>query len=274
MKTRQSWVASASMLETPAAVRPFVVVNPLARRASSAVAEVVGQCYRMGIDAPRSLATTREETGSQQARQAVEAGADVVLVIGGDGTVRQVARELAGTGIRLGIVALGSGNVLAYNLGLTSLDLRTKVAIALSGPSTELDLGWARLQTVDGRQLDEPFLTMAGIGRDAKSIATIVDTDREDTETALLILNGGITVASDGIDPDTAALIRSKAAGDVRRKVGLAATFDAGGNLSQRFRRRPLGQRVDRAADTEARGSPDAAGQKTVGAAKYLDAFE
>ena len=42
MKTRQSWVASASMLETPAAVRPFVVVNPLARRASSAVAEVVG----------------------------------------------------------------------------------------------------------------------------------------------------------------------------------------------------------------------------------------
>ena len=77
MKTRQSWVASASMLETPAAVRPFVVVNPLARRASSAVAEVVGQCYRMGIDAPRSLATTREETGSQQARQAVEAGADV-----------------------------------------------------------------------------------------------------------------------------------------------------------------------------------------------------
>lgn len=111
MKTRQSWVASASMLETPAAVRPFVVVNPLARRASSAVAEVVGQCYRMGIDAPRSLATTREETGSQQARQAVEAGADVVLVIGGDGTVRQVARELAGTGIRLGIVALGSGNL-------------------------------------------------------------------------------------------------------------------------------------------------------------------
>jgi len=94
-----------------------------------------------------------------------------VLVIGGDGTVRQVARELAGTGIRLGIVALGSGNVLAYNLGLTSLDLRTKVAIALSGPSTELDVGWARLQTVDGRQLDEPFLTMAGIGRDAETVA-------------------------------------------------------------------------------------------------------
>lgn len=171
MKTRQSWVASASVLGTPAAVRPFVVVNPLARRASSAVAEVVGQCYRMGIDAPRSLATSREEPGSQQARQAVEAGADVVVVIGGDGTVRQVARELAGTGIRLGVVALGSGNVLAYNLGLTSLDLRTKVAIALSGPSTELDLGWARLQTVDGRQLDEPFLTMAGIGRDAETVA-------------------------------------------------------------------------------------------------------
>ncbi len=153
------------------ASQPFVVVNPLARRASSAVAEVVDQCDRLGIPIPRSLATTREQPGSAQARQALDSGADMVIVIGGDGTVRQVARELAGTDTRIGIVALGSGNVLAYNLGLANHDLGTKVSIALTGPSVQLDVGWASLHTASGQRYDEPFLTMAGIGRDAQTVA-------------------------------------------------------------------------------------------------------
>ena len=92
----------------------------------------------------------------------------MVIVIGGDGTVRQVARELAGTDTRISIVALGSGNVLAYNLGLANHDLATKISIALTGPSVELDVGWANLQTASGQRFDEPFLTLAGIGRDAQ----------------------------------------------------------------------------------------------------------
>lgn len=169
--TRRVWFDRPCAQPTPVASQPFVVVNPLARRASSAVAEVVGQCDRLGIPIPRSLATTREQPGSAQARQALDSGADMVIVIGGDGTVRQVARELAGTDTRISIVALGSGNVLAYNLGLANHDLATKISIALTGPSVELDVGWANLQTASGQRFDEPFLTMAGIGRDAQTVA-------------------------------------------------------------------------------------------------------
>lgn len=160
---------------TPLTAHPFVVVNPIARHASSAIAEIVRQCRTFGIPTPQSLATTPEEPGSSQARQAIEAGADLVIAIGGDGTVRQVVRELAGTDVRLGIIALGSGNVLAHNLGLTGLDMPGQIAVALSGPTAVLDVGWARLVKADGQVLDEPFLTMAGIGRDAQAIAS---TDR------------------------------------------------------------------------------------------------
>lgn len=159
---------------TPPAVRPFIVVNPLSRRASTAIAEIVRQARRAGLDAPRSVATTPDDPGARQAREAIEAGADLVIVIGGDGTVREVVRELAGTSTRLAIIALGSGNVLAHNFGITQLDLAAQVEVALRGPSLELDLGWARLVDASGGTHLEPFCTMAGIGRDARAVA---DTD-------------------------------------------------------------------------------------------------
>ncbi len=152
-------------------LRPFVVVNPLARRASSALAELVRQCRELGIESPRSVATTPDDPGTGQARRAIADGADLIVVIGGDGTVREVAREVAGTSTRLAIVALGSGNVLAHNLGLARLDLAEQVRVALTGRSALLDLGLARLTTADGHELEEPFLTMAGIGRDAETVA-------------------------------------------------------------------------------------------------------
>lgn len=151
--------------------RVFVVVNPTARHAEAAVAELDRQCHLLGLPAARHLATTVHRPGCDQAREAVEAGADLVVVIGGDGTVRQVVRVLAGTSTRLGVIPLGSGNVLAHNLGLVRLSLAQQVDTALTGPSVELDVGWAHLVTASGAEHDEPFLTMAGIGRDARSVA-------------------------------------------------------------------------------------------------------
>lgn len=156
----------------PPARRPYLVVNPRSRLASSAIAEVVRQCRQAGLETPQLLATTPQEAGASQARTAVAAGADLVIAIGGDGTVRQVAQELADTGTRLAVVARGSGNVLAHNLGLGRLDVGGQIAVALGVHYGELDLGWAQLTDPDGKVAIEPFLTMAGIGRDARAVAS------------------------------------------------------------------------------------------------------
>jgi YegS/Rv2252/BmrU family lipid kinase len=103
--------------------------------------------------------TSEDDPGLGQARSAVAAGATTVVACGGDGTVRAVLEGVAGTGTALGVVALGTGNLLASNLGLaTGIDA---VADAVAGPTRRLDVG-----TANG----ERFAVMAGIGFDAMMI--------------------------------------------------------------------------------------------------------
>ena len=65
-------------------------------------------------------------------RQALDAGATVVVAGGGDGTVSSVARELAGTQVALGVLPLGTLNHFAKDLGLT-LDLEKAVDVIANG---------------------------------------------------------------------------------------------------------------------------------------------
>ena len=93
----------------------------------------------------------------------LEAGtADVILAAGGDGTARDVAAELAGTGVLLAILAGGSTNVLAREMGMPGSAEATARALLAATP-TPMDLG--RLTLPDGRA--EQFLLAAGIGLDA-----------------------------------------------------------------------------------------------------------
>ncbi len=125
---------------------------------------VVRAMTERGWDEPLWLETTPEETGEGQARTAVAAGAGLVLASGGDGTITACAAGLAGSGVPLGILPCGTGNLLARNLGLP-LDLAEALDIALAGGEKLLDVGIA-----NGR----PFVVMAGIGFDAEMLA---DTD-------------------------------------------------------------------------------------------------
>jgi YegS/Rv2252/BmrU family lipid kinase len=106
--------------------------------------------------------TTVEDTGYRMAHEAAVSGADLVIAIGGDGTVRAVCEELAGTGIPVGIVPAGTGNLLARNLSIP-LYLRAAVDVGLNGQDQAVDL-----VRVTGDEMEEStFLVMAGMGFDA-----------------------------------------------------------------------------------------------------------
>ncbi|MFF8510727.1 diacylglycerol kinase family protein [Streptomyces sp. NPDC015492] len=90
---------------------------------------------------------------------------DLVVVCGGDGTVRACADVVAGTGIALAVVPCGTGNLLARNLGLP-LDPATALAEALDGDCFGIDVG-----RVSGDGIDPArFTVMAGAGFDAAMV--------------------------------------------------------------------------------------------------------
>ncbi len=143
-------------------MRAAVIVNPtkLANRESFKEA----LCLAMrehGWNQPLWLETTTDDPGRGLARQAAATGADVVLACGGDGTVTSCADGLAGTGVPLAILPMGTGNVLARNLGLP-VEFEAAVAVALTGRDEAIDTG-----TANGTR----FVVMAGLGLDARMLS-------------------------------------------------------------------------------------------------------
>jgi YegS/Rv2252/BmrU family lipid kinase len=147
----------------PSERRLAVILNP-------AKVEDVGQfqaivsamAVEAGWSTPVWHLTTVEDSGTGQAHQAAVGGADLVIVCGGDGTVREVCAELAGTGVPVGIVPAGTGNLLARNLDIP-LYVRAAIDVALTGQDRAIDM-----VSVNGDNLEDThFMVMAGMGLDA-----------------------------------------------------------------------------------------------------------
>jgi YegS/Rv2252/BmrU family lipid kinase len=123
---------------------------------------VAAMAVESGWSRPTWHFTTPDDSGTGQAAQASVDGADLVIVCGGDGTVREVCAELAGTGIPVGIVPAGTGNLLGRNLDLP-LYFRSAIDVALNGQDRAIDM-----VKISGDGLEETsFLVMAGMGFDA-----------------------------------------------------------------------------------------------------------
>jgi len=141
--------------------RAAVVVNPTKltddEAFRTAVRQVMGE---HGWDEPLWLATTPEDRGLGQAKAAVSAGVDLVLACGGDGTVTACAEGVTGTGVPLGIIPMGTGNLLARNIGVPT-GLEEALAVALGGGQHAIDAGRAE---------DTLFVVMAGVGLDARML--------------------------------------------------------------------------------------------------------
>ncbi|GAB3168402.1 hypothetical protein GCM10027059_31010 [Myceligenerans halotolerans] len=114
--------------------------------------------------------TTVDDPGQQVARDALRHDPAVVIVAGGDGTIRAVAEVALASGIPLAIVPAGTGNLLARDLGLLA-GPEASVRTAFAGSDRTIDVGVAELEREDGSATTHVFLVMTGIGLDA-SMAT------------------------------------------------------------------------------------------------------
>ncbi|MCK9824856.1 YegS/Rv2252/BmrU family lipid kinase [Nocardioides cavernae] len=140
-----------------------VILNPIKVEDVGQFRAIVGAMAKeSGWSEPTWQYTTIEDPGTGMAEKAAVSGADLVIVCGGDGTVREVCAELAGTGIPVGIIPAGTGNLLARNLDVP-LYLRSAIDVALNGQDRAIDL-----VRVGGDNIEDThFMVMAGMGFDA-----------------------------------------------------------------------------------------------------------
>ena len=144
------------------ALQVAIVINPRSGvRRGDAVAQRMEMARAAlldhGLDGEVVLADGRGR-GRAAARELLERGVETVVVWGGDGTVNEVASQLVGCGVTLGIVPAGSGNGLARELGL-HMDPMRALQAALHGPVRWIDAG-----ELGGRL----FFNVAGVGFDAR----------------------------------------------------------------------------------------------------------
>ncbi|HYI51297.1 MAG TPA: diacylglycerol kinase family protein [Microbacterium sp.] len=120
--------------------------------------------------------TTVEDPGRGAARSALAAGADLLIVAGGDGTVRAAAEHLADVSAEaeMGIIPLGTGNLLARNLDVPLNDVPAAFVRALDGDSRSIDVGWVEV-ALEHETERHAFLVMVGFGIDAHMIAETDD---------------------------------------------------------------------------------------------------
>ncbi|HMM94254.1 diacylglycerol kinase family protein [Phycicoccus sp.] len=166
--------------EPPPRKRVAVVVNPTKFDDLDGVKATLAKvCAANDWAEPEVHETTPHDVGFGQTRAALADGVDLVCALGGDGTVRAVAQEMVGSGVPLGLLPGGTGNLLARNLEMPVDDLERAMTVALTGRNRHVDAAWLTLDP-EHLELEEgagegssagerrhAFFVMAGLGLDA-----------------------------------------------------------------------------------------------------------
>lgn len=123
-----------------------------------------------GEPPPRLYPTSSGDAGGQAARTALAEGARLVVVCGGDGTVSACASVMAGSGVPMAVVPIGTGNLVAGNLGIPK-DPADAVAVAVGGVDRPVDVGRLAGGAEGGDAEHRGVMVgMAGVGLDAAMV--------------------------------------------------------------------------------------------------------
>ena len=169
-----------------------VIYNPQKVDKSRIQQAVDKSLARAGMHKAAYFATTDAGSGQRLALEALSKGARLILVAGGDGTLRSVIQSLANTDAELGIIPVGTGNVLARNLSVPLNNIGRAALKAIVGETHSIDLARATF-TSEGTQAAQShiFSVMAGLGLDAKIIMN-TDADRKRRLGWVAYVEGGL----------------------------------------------------------------------------------
>ena len=147
-----------------------LIVNPTAGRGRAG--REVGAIRRLLAASGKSWSwrwTQATGDAERMAREAAQAGVPLVVAVGGDGTVYEVANGILGTGATLGLIPFGTGNDLARTVGLFN-NLELACRTLTDGKTLHLDVGVMEGQGTDGPRR---FLVVAGTGYVADVAQTV-----------------------------------------------------------------------------------------------------
>jgi YegS/Rv2252/BmrU family lipid kinase len=140
--------------------RVVVIANPAARRGRRLADRARRSFSRLDVECDL-LFTERPGHGAELALHHAP-HYDAIFALGGDGTVMEIAGALAGSGSLIGVLAGGTGNLLARALGIP-LSVRKAVDELTKGEEQIIDLG----RFSSGHR----FAIAAGVGIDAAMVA-------------------------------------------------------------------------------------------------------
>lgn len=128
--------------------------------------------YRKVTDKELFLIPTDPATGGfESGKRAIELDMERIVVAGGDGTLRSVVEAVADHDVVIGILPIGTGNILARNLKLPVNNLESCAHRSLSKSEYQIDLGIAKVFDIHGISHEFYFTGIAGLGMDARLMA-------------------------------------------------------------------------------------------------------
>ena len=158
-------------------MKPYLIINPTSARGVmqkrwhevEAILRAEGFEYRAGF-------TERKGHATQLARAALEAGFDLIVVVGGDGTTYEVVNGMLDTNGKainpntaLGIITSGTGADFVRSVGIPGDTLASARQLAHATTTRPLDIGEI-IYCIDGKETHTFFANVAGMGFDAEVI--------------------------------------------------------------------------------------------------------